>query len=93
MNQALLDAAKRYFIMSKKAGVPQKPKAHLLMHLPLRAMREGNPSLAATWQDETLNRHAAAISAVAHRSVWGLRVLTFFEQMVSSRDPPLKRKR
>ena len=85
--QAMLDLAKRFMLMSLKAGVRQKPKCHLMLHVPKKALFHGHPSLHATWIDETINRHAASIAAVAHRMVWSLRVLTFFEKLFSPNNP------
>lgn len=62
----------------RAAGVPERPKVHLMMHIPLRAAQEGSPALHATWADETLNRRLASCGLSAHRLVWGVRVLAHF---------------
>jgi len=89
----MLDNAKRFAVMCQRAGVPMRPKMHLLMHVALRALVEGNPSMHVTWQDETLNRLVASIGAGAHRRVWGLRVLERFGHSMDMRAGVWKRKR
>ena len=85
-----MDNCKRFVAMCHAAGIPQRPKQHLLLHMPVRSLTEGSPSWHATWQDETLNRNLAAIGSVAHRRVWELRLLANFEQLMQAQS---KRKR
>ena len=73
--QTMLDLLKRFFLMSARGGVAMKPKHHLMLHVPKRALNDGHPSLHATWFDETMNRPPVSIGADAHRMVWPLRVL------------------
>ena len=86
--QEQLDSMKRFVVMCQKAGIPQKPKAHLALHLSQRAHREGNCRLYMTWQDETENRHLASIGRSGHRAVWELRILEHYERLVSKRKQP-----
>ena len=75
-----MDAAKRFAVLAVTAGMREKPKLHLLMHVPLRAFMWGSPAQHATWADESLNKTLASIGGSAHRVVWGVRMLENFEQ-------------
>ena len=74
------------------AGLPTKPKRHLLMHLVERSHYHGNPASYAVWMDESLNRTLANISRSAHRSVWELRVLSHYERFEASRPSKAARR-
>lgn len=82
--QSMLDEAIKFFRFCQRGNVAMKPKHHLMLHMPKKALTNGHPNLWATWMDETLNRLAASIGAVAHRMVWPLRVLAFFEKIVQT---------
>ena len=77
--QSMIDHLKRFATMCVRAGVPSKPKLHMLTHVPARALGDGNPSLHATWLDESWSRELARVSHRAHRRVWEQRILTSFE--------------
>ena len=83
----MLQNAVRFTLICETAGVPMRPKLHLLLHIPLRALQEGRPALHATWADETLNRVVALLGNVAHSRVWEQRVLASFEQHISAQRP------
>ena len=83
--QQQLDAMKRFVLMCQKADCPQRPKAHLSLHLSQRSHYEGNCKLYMTWQDETEHRHLASIGRSSHRAVWELRLLEHYERLQTKR--------
>lgn len=67
-----------YLNNREAAGIPWKPKAHLMVHLVWQCARFGNPRLVGTWHDESLNRELAQVARSAHSRVWHTRVLAVF---------------
>ena len=89
------DNLKRFLRLSRAGGVPDKPKAHLIVHMIERASFSGNPNYGATFTDEGLNAIVKAIGQKAHRSVWEERVFAHFarsEGYRASSGQPKKRK-
>jgi hypothetical protein len=89
--QKMFDAVKKHIILAERAGVPMKPKHHLLLHLVARTRRHGNPNFYATFADEGINRIVKKIGEAAHRSVWEVRCLVHFrlleERMLGTKRP------
>lgn len=83
--QLMYDAVKRHVSLSQKAGVPLKPKHHLLLHLVERTKRHGNPGFYATFADEGMNRVLKKVGQAAHRSVWEARVFLHFGKIEETR--------
>ena len=54
--QRMYDAIKKHLVLSQRAGVPMKPKHHLVIHLVARTAKHGNPSYYATFTDEGINK-------------------------------------
>ena len=69
--EQLLQHYLRFLTLYLKAGGVWRPKCHLLLHLILRALVQGNPRLYSTYRDESLNGVIAKIARSAHRSTWG----------------------
>ena len=76
--QKMYDAMKRHIILAKLAGVPLKPKHHLVLHLVARTAKHGNPGYYATFTDEGINKLLKHVGQAAHRSVWEVRVFVHF---------------
>ena len=76
--QGLIDAAITFLSLRERAGIPYKPKMHLMVHMAANATRFGNPRLLGTWLDEGLNRQLANVCRSAHSAVWHRRVLATF---------------
>lgn len=83
--QRLYDAAKKHIVLAKQAGVPLKPKHHLLLHMVSRAAEFGNPDAYSTFEDESINKLVKNIGEAAHRSVWEVRVLVQFDKVEEAR--------
>lgn len=79
--QEMYDTVKMHLTMCKRAGVPMKPKHHLLLHLVERTAKNGNPGYYSTFADEGINRLLKKVGQAAHRSVWEARVLLHFGQV------------
>ena len=77
-NQAMVDAAKRAFVMAGAAGILRTPKFHLMLHLVANARYSGNPHWHSTFIDEGWNGRLKALACRAHRLNWHLRVLAHF---------------
>lgn len=76
---------KRHIELSEKAGVPLKPKHHLMLHLVTRTRRHGNPGYYSTFEDESINRVVKKIGQAAHRSVWEARMFAHFRMAEDAR--------
>ena len=50
--QRLADAFIRFLKLREAAGIPYKPKMHLMLHLALQSNRFGNPKDVGTWFDD-----------------------------------------
>ena len=74
----MFDAMKRHVVLAKIAGVPIKPKHHLVLHLVARTGKHGNPRYYATFKDEGINKLLKHVGQAAHRSVWEVRVFVHF---------------
>jgi hypothetical protein len=74
--QQLIDAVVGYLSLRVAAGIPWKPKCHLLMHMAFEAGWFGNPGLTGTWVDEGLNMQLGMVCRTAHAAVWSMRVLS-----------------
>ena len=84
--QKMHDAVKRHLLLSRRAGVPMRPKHHLMIHLVARTAKHGNPSYYATFTDEGVNRLLKKVGAAAHRSVWEVRCLIHFDKVEETRS-------
>ena len=82
----------RIYQLGKLAGVSQKPKLHLLMHMVARCEEQGSPNGYTTFEDEGLSAVLKSIGQVAHRAVWHYRIFQFFENM-SQTHAATKRRR
>ena len=77
--QQLMDAAARFLVLRQSAGIPYKPKMHMMVHLVYQATTFGNPRcLGGTWEDEGLNMQLAVAARTAHAAVWSKRILATF---------------
>lgn len=85
MVQAMMDSVKRHVLCSAKAGVPMKPKHHLLLHMASRTPRHGCPTSYSTFRDEGINRVLKRVGQAAHRSVWEARVFSHFGRLEEQR--------
>ena len=83
--QGMYDAVKKHVVLSGKAGVPLKPKHHLILHMVGRTAKHGNPGYYATFTDEGVNRLLKQVGQAAHRSVWEVRVFVHFAQVEEHR--------
>jgi hypothetical protein len=81
--QRMFDMVKRHIVLSLRAGIPMKPKHHLLLHLVERTAVHGNPGFYSTFADEGINRVLKRIGEGAHRSVWEARVFAHFGKLES----------
>lgn len=91
--QGVMDAFLRFLHLRKSAGIPWKPKMHLMLHLASQCRRYGNPLGGATWHDEGLNRTLASVCRTAHAAVWQRRVLGTFNHAAGPRTRQAKRVR
>ena len=91
-NQELVDAAKRAFVLAGEAGLPLKPKWHLMLHLVARASWSGNPYFHTTFMDEDFNGRLAKLAASAHRVTWHRRVLGHFHWAFSRGEKTQRRR-
>lgn len=76
--QTMCDNVKTRIRLSVLAGIPLKPKHHLLLHLVARSAGHGNPTSYATFADEGISRVLKKIGQAAHRSVMEVRVFFHF---------------
>lgn len=83
--QGMYDCVKRHVLLSQRAGVPLKPKHHMILHLVERTARGGNPNFYATFSDEGINRVLKKVGQAAHRSVWEMRVFSHFGKAEAGR--------
>ena len=76
--QRMYNAVKRHISLCKLAGIPLKPKHHLLLHLVARTAKHGSPRYYSTFEDEGVNKMLKHVGQAAHRSVWEIRVFLHF---------------
>jgi hypothetical protein len=88
--QAMHDNYNIFYVNAEDAGVPFKPKSHLMAHVIARSEEEGNPKYYATFEDEDLNAVVKRIGQVAHRLVWEYRVFSHFDLAEERRAPKRK---
>ena len=74
----LADAAKRAMTLRAAAGVPLKPKWHLMLHLFRHARKKGNPASYSTFVDEGLNGKLAKMARGCHALTWHRSLLSTF---------------
>ena len=86
MLQRMFDSMKKHLILSNRAGVPMKPKHHLVLHMVARTGKYGNPSFYATFTDEGINKLLKKVGQAAHRTVWEVRVLLHFGKVEETRS-------
>lgn len=91
--QGLFDAVVTFLTLRETAGLPWKPKMHLMVHLAHQAGRFGNPLAVATWHDESLNRSLASVCRTAHAAVWHKRVLATFRHSAGPDTREAKKRR
>ena len=77
--QVMYDTIIRLFRLWELAGLHVKPKLHLLIHVLGRTAIQGNPAHYACWLDESLNKVLGQLGRIAHRNVWELRILSYYE--------------
>jgi hypothetical protein len=77
--QGMFSSISRFFRLWIEAGLPRKPKLHLMAHIVERTSYSGNPSMHAAFLDESLNKVLASIGRVAKRNFWEIRVFSHFE--------------
>ena len=88
--QTMFDLWNRIYRLWESADLRVKPKLHQTMHMCERSQWQGNPAAYATWVDEGLNKVLANLAKRAHRSVWELRILAYFDE---SRKRAAKKRR
>ncbi len=87
--QRMYDAVLQLVRLWDAAGIPYKPKMHLLVHMLQQTQFSGNPANYSTFFDEGLNKVLASVSRAAHRTVWELRI---FAHMAQTEDRRVQRK-
>jgi len=73
--QEFYNATKRFLLVNREIGGPEKPKHHMLCHMAVHIHDHGAPSAYATWVDEDQNGKLKRLGINAHTSVWEHRVL------------------
>lgn len=91
--QAVMDAMLRFLALREEAGIPWKPKMHLMLHLAHQTGKFGNPLAGATWHDEGLNRHLAAVCRSSHAAVFHKRVLATFRHELGPATTQAKKRK
>lgn len=82
--QEFVDLGKRVFSLREFAGVPFRPKFHLMLHMCADARFAGNPHYYHTFLDEDYNGRLAKLAATCHRLTWHKNVLANFRYAFSS---------
>ncbi len=82
-SQALLDSLKRKDVLCAKAGISATPKSHSALHSAMKSRADGSPCAHATWYDGAPNKLLAQVGRVAHRSIWMVRVLLQFDEVLA----------
>ncbi len=74
--QELADYWKEHLHAVRALGITFKPKHHSMAHVVGKVIKHGAPHLWANWVDEKENHELAQQALIAHRSVWGRRLLS-----------------
>ena len=80
---ALLEEWKRHMALIRRLDVSIfTPKHHLMVHLILRAIFQGNPSFAAVWRDEGYNKNLKQCLRNVHQMNFESRGLIKFKALL-----------
>ena len=81
--QEFLTSMQRALRATSEAGVLNRPKNHIVLHMAHDVREKGSPMLHATWADESANRLLKAVSAGSHARFFYERVLHSMQEQLA----------